>query len=86
MKPMQPHKRITEEGTVPYTRLYADADGESHVEDVEFAFNLMDLAPSAPPVHIASFIVRLSRSSFSERQPALIRGTIRPLCASLFSF
>ncbi len=55
MKPMQRHKRITEEGTVHDTRLYADADGESHVEDVEFAFNLMDFAPSAPPVHIASF-------------------------------
>jgi hypothetical protein len=52
---MQRHKRITEEGTVHYTRLYADADGESHFEDAAFAFNLMDFAPSAPPVHIASF-------------------------------
>ena len=52
---MQRHKWVTEEGTVHYTRLYADADGESHFEDAEFAFNLMDFAPSAPPVHIAPF-------------------------------
>jgi hypothetical protein len=85
MKPMQPHKRITEAGTVPYTRLYADADGESHFEDVEFAFNLMDFAPSAPPVHIASF--SQAKPVVFLRAPAgFVRGTIRPLCASLFSF
>jgi hypothetical protein len=52
---MQHHTRVAEEAIVNYTKLYADADGESHFEDVEFAFNLMDFAPSAPPVHIASF-------------------------------
>lgn len=48
-------KRVIEEATVHYTRLYADTDGESHFEDVEFGFNLMDAVPAAPPVHIASF-------------------------------
>jgi hypothetical protein len=55
MRPRQHQPGVKEEAIVPYTRLYADAEGESHFEDVAFAFNLMDLVPSAPPVHIASF-------------------------------
>ena len=31
-------------------RIYADAQGESHFEDVEFAFIETDLVPPAPPV------------------------------------
>jgi hypothetical protein len=31
-------------------RIYADADGESHFEDLEFAFEQIDLVPPAPPV------------------------------------
>jgi hypothetical protein len=47
--------RVPEEVIVHYTKLYADADGESHFADVELTFNLMDFAPSAPLVHVASF-------------------------------
>ena len=37
------------------TRLYCDTEGESHFEDVEVAFNLVDFAPPAPPVSLSSF-------------------------------
>ena len=32
------------------TRIYADAEGESHFEDVDFAFEETDFVPPAPPV------------------------------------
>ena len=31
------------------TRVYADADGESHVEDIEVEFSPVDFAPPALP-------------------------------------
>ena len=31
-------------------RIYADAEGESHFEDVEFPFEQTDFVPPAPPV------------------------------------
>lgn len=31
-------------------RIYADAEGESHFEDVEFTFSQTDFVPPAPPV------------------------------------
>jgi quercetin dioxygenase-like cupin family protein len=38
-----------------YTRLYSDADGESHFEDVELEFQTVDFAPPAPPLDISVF-------------------------------
>jgi hypothetical protein len=38
-----------------YTRIYADADGESHFEDVEVQFQEVDFAPPAPPLNLSSF-------------------------------
>jgi hypothetical protein len=37
-----------------YTRLYADAAGESHFEDVEIASSEVDFAPPAPPMNLSS--------------------------------
>lgn len=34
---------------VKYVRVYADATGESHFEDLEMALTPMDFAPPAPP-------------------------------------
>ena len=31
-------------------RIYADAEGETHFEEIEFAFDQTDLVPPAPPV------------------------------------
>ena len=38
-----------------YTRLYADADGESHFEDVEVGLSLVDFAPPAPEMGLSDF-------------------------------
>jgi hypothetical protein len=40
---------------VPVLRIYADADGESHFEDVELSFAEEDFVPPAPPVLITPF-------------------------------
>jgi hypothetical protein len=38
-----------------YSRLYADADGESHFEDIEIELASTDYAPPAPPLDLSSF-------------------------------
>jgi len=38
-----------------YTRLYSDADGESHFDDVELEFQTVDFAPPALPLDISTF-------------------------------
>jgi len=37
-----------------YTRLYSDDNGESHFEDCDVTFELVDFAPPAPPLDFAS--------------------------------
>lgn len=37
-----------------YLRLFADAQGESHFEEVEANLELTDFAPPSVPVHVAS--------------------------------
>jgi len=41
---------------VKYTRLYADADGESHFEDVEVGMEDAIFAPPAPPMRMSEFM------------------------------
>jgi len=38
---------------LPYVRVYADTEGESHFENSEFPFTLVDFAPPAPPVSVS---------------------------------
>ena len=40
---------------VKCTRIYADADGESHFEEVEIELQPKDFAPPAPPIHTSEF-------------------------------
>ena len=40
---------------VKYVRVYADATGESHFEDLEMALIPMDVAPPAPPINVSAF-------------------------------
>jgi len=40
---------------VKYIRLYSDANGESHFEDLEAQFQPVDFAPPAPPLNISEF-------------------------------
>jgi hypothetical protein len=49
-------------------RIYADADGESHFDDVEFAFEQTDLVPPAPPV-LMTALERASRYGFELVHP-----------------
>lgn len=37
-----------------YVRLFADAQGESHFEEVDVALSPVDFAPPAPPLHVAA--------------------------------
>ncbi len=38
-----------------YTRVFADAEGESHFEDVDVAMHAVDFAPPAPPLDLSDF-------------------------------
>jgi len=38
---------------LPYVRVFSDAEGESHFEDAELPFTLVDFAPPAPPVSVS---------------------------------
>jgi len=39
-----------------FTRLYTDASGESHFEDVATELGLVDFAPPAPPLNVSEYI------------------------------
>lgn len=39
-----------------YTRIFADQDGETHIEDATVELALQDFAPPAGPVNIAPFL------------------------------
>jgi hypothetical protein len=39
-----------------YLRLFADADGESHYDDVTTALTPTDFAPPAPPLNLSPFM------------------------------
>jgi hypothetical protein len=41
---------------ITYTRLYSDAQGESHFGDVEIDLALTDYAPPAPPLSLSSSV------------------------------
>ena len=42
--------------SVTYARIYADEDGETHIEDLEVALEQADYAPPAPPLHLSSLL------------------------------
>jgi quercetin dioxygenase-like cupin family protein len=41
---------------VKYARVYADQNGDTHVEDVDVEMSLADFAPPAPPVYLSAFM------------------------------
>jgi hypothetical protein len=51
-----------------YTRVYADAEGESHFEDIEVTMEDAIFAPPAPPLRLSEFIAT-SRFSFMSASP-----------------
>jgi hypothetical protein len=40
---------------MPYTRLYTDAKGETHYEDVDITMASIDFAAPMPPLHLSAF-------------------------------
>jgi len=54
-----------------YTRVYADADGESHFEDVDVPMTAVSFAPPAPPVELSDF-APASRIGFLQASPDLV--------------
>jgi len=51
-----------------YVRIYADAEGESHFEDVEVDLNLIEVAPGISPLFASSF-AQASRYAFLSAKP-----------------
>ncbi|MHC4664654.1 MAG: cupin domain-containing protein [Planctomycetota bacterium] len=51
-----------------YTRLYTDAEGESHFEDKEVEMEEMIFAPPAPPLKLSDFI-KSSKFTFLGADP-----------------
>lgn len=50
------HQEIKVAEPYEYTRIYSDAEGESHFENVTIPFNLADFAPPAPPISVTDAI------------------------------
>jgi hypothetical protein len=44
-----------QESTVSYVRIYADAHGDSHFEDVEVPLDLVEVAPGISPLFASAF-------------------------------
>lgn len=44
------------DSTVGYVRVYGDAAGETHFEDVPIPMQAVDFAPPAPPINVSAFI------------------------------
>jgi hypothetical protein len=59
-----------------YVRIYSDTEGESHFEDSEFPFKLVDFAPPAPPISVTEPIAADSVTMISS--PAGWHGDWHP--------
>jgi hypothetical protein len=56
------------QSTVSFVRIYADAQGESHFEDVEVPLNLIEVAPGISPLFASAFNPA-SRYAFLRAEP-----------------
>ena len=62
-----------------YIRLYSDADGESHFEDLEVELSAVEFAPLAPPLNLSPFMSASQAAFFGA--PAGWRGDWHPSSA-----
>jgi hypothetical protein len=53
---------------VRITRIYSDADGETHFADDKIMFTATDFAPPAPPLHVSNF-GHATRIGFVQEHP-----------------
>lgn len=58
----------TPDTLVSYVRIYADAEGESHFEDVDVGLTLIEVAPGISPLFASSFS-QASRYAFLSAEP-----------------
>lgn len=56
------------QSTLSYVRIYADAQGESHFEDVEVPLSLIEVAPGISPLFASGFN-EASRYAFLRAEP-----------------
>lgn len=59
---------IPRDSVISYVRIYADAQGESHFEDVSVTLNLVEVAPGIAPLFASSFW-EASRYAFLSARP-----------------
>jgi hypothetical protein len=59
-----------------YVRLYSDAGGESHFEDLEVELSAVEFAPPAPPLNLSTFMLASQAAFFGA--PAGWRGDWHP--------
>lgn len=59
---------IARDTLVSYLRIYADAQGESHFEDINVELSLIEVAPGISPLFASSFS-EASRYAFVSAQP-----------------
>src|SRR6266542_433738 len=64
---------------IRYVRLYADAEGESHFEEVEAELAAVDFAPPAPPLNISTFLPATHAAFFG--RPSQWSGDWHPASA-----
>ena len=67
-----------------YTRIYADAAGQSHFDDMDVELTESNFAPPAPPVNLSSFGLALQYAFLSF--PAGWRGDWHPTPRRQFFF
>jgi hypothetical protein len=53
---------------VKYVRVYTDANGETHFEDIKVEFTKVEFAPPAPPLNVSAFMAA-SRFGFLSAPP-----------------
>lgn len=68
-----------------YTRVYADADGESHFEDVELELTPTDFAPPAPPLNLSP-LTPASRFGFVSASPGWYGDWHPTPCRQIFFY
>jgi hypothetical protein len=67
-----------------YVRVYADQNGDSHIEDVEVGMSLTDFAPPAPPVDLSPLMLSTNVAFLSA--PAGWYGPLHPAPRRQFVF
>ena len=67
-QPPEASPASAQDTSVSYVRIYADAHGESHFEDVNVELSLIEVAPGISPLFASSFS-EASRYAFLSAQP-----------------